>query len=427
MKTVAFLFLCVFMLHHVGVVRADTENVLDSEVETSYEHNGEFMELVIEVTGKHHFETRVGRLGEKYMLNGMSGFGERFVFYGYIEVLTDTYRTQNAFVFTLDTEGNIVYEWISEDQEHVSEIVQYYTLGEKIVLQMHKQVTIDNRYNEFLSTYFFTLEEAVDFESRISVPERLNHGVVFDDVLYLGVYENRDYLYAINHDFELYDDDVVYGIINQQAYVGKANGFVMNPARVGSEVVFGYFEIDYPGHYVIELRDENVHFTVDPVISGVTDEGVYNGSVKIDVSSGYILKNGQVFSLDSHIDAPGYYDITVEGLNGYEKTISFTITSNIDGIFDGQTYQDERILTFKGEGYLNNRLIASGLVIDEAGEYNLRIIGENGYVEQHHFKIEFSDNGSSGNNIMLYMEIGLLVSAVLLVGGWFAYQKFLKK
>ncbi len=427
MKKVTFFIVLGLMMLFASMSSATSKDVLDSHVETRDEYNGDYTELIIEVSGKHHFEKRLGTSESRYYLAGIGVFDEQFMFYGSINLVTDEARTLNAFVLTVDVDGNVVEEWIYEDFDTSTRVVEHFEIEEMVILQIEERVEIDDRISEFSKTHFVKMQENMSIDASIRLPEKLNHREVIDGVLYLARYQNRDYAYAINASFKLYDQQYVYGIINQQTYEGKASGFVLNPALIGTEVVFGYFEIEYPGHYVIDRNGETLNFTVEPTVSGVQDGGVYNQRVRIDLSAGYALLNGRVFSLDDEIVEPGEYTLTIEGLNGYQKTLAFTMMASLEGVYDGNTYDNARTLTFNGEGYLNNRLISSGTVVDEAGEYHLRIEGKNGYSEQHSFIIDFNEADDTSSNFMLFMEVGLVVSALVIVGGWFIYQKFVKK
>ena len=56
-------------------------------------------------------------------------------------------------------------------------------------------------------------------------------------------------------------------------------------------------------------------------------------------------------------------------------------------VADENYYSEGLILTFKGKAYLNNILIESGYVIEEKGDYELKIIGYNDETLIYNFSI----------------------------------------
>lgn len=123
--------------------------------------------------------------------------------------------------------------------------------------------------------------------------------------------------------------------------------------------------------------------TVENKNSKVTD-----GIIKID---GYIAKLNQEKSfLEYDSNYFGYYPVTYY-YSGDTLDLCYTtnlqVLSNPSIIMNG-IHDTNLILTFNGEGYLNNQLISSGYVICEEGDYELKIIGKGNAKALYKFSVQ---------------------------------------
>jgi hypothetical protein len=179
--------------------------------------------------------------------------------------------------------------------------------------------------------------------------------------------------------------------------------------------------IDFPGHYILQYDGFDYQFTVEPTISGVDDLASYNEPVTPFITSGKLFLNDDLFVSGSTISDPGYYELTIQGINGYQKVISFTITSHLSGVVHNQTYQEPVEMTFNGTGYLNNGFITSPFRVEDPGEYVLTIEGKNTYKETYYFAIMEPPKAYTMMDFL--RQYDLVILGVTIVGGLLVLKK----
>ena len=158
--------------------------------------------------------------------------------------------------------------------------------------------------------------------------------------------------------------------------------------------------IDEVGHHSLTMvmaddTEYTITFTVHPIIDDIEGEGVYVGAVTPNITGGDLFLNGQAYVSSTEIDVVGYHILSITGVNGYEKVISFTVTPYDFGIEDQSEHSDEILisvdsvqsLTLNGEAFDNHTTLS------KAGNYVLRIYGLNGYV----LEVEFVKHVSVEN------------------------------
>ena len=139
------------------------------------------------------------------------------------------------------------------------------------------------------------------------------------------------------------------------------------------------------------------------------------------VSGGNVMLNNDIFVSNTEINKPGNYELIINGANDYHDMIDFTITSNLEGIINNNTYLDPVNISFKGDGYLNNNFIQSPYEITESGEYILKIKGENNYLETYYFSIQ--DEVKKASLIDFIQKVDILVFVVVLISGGIILKK----
>lgn len=164
------------------------------------------------------------------------------------------------------------------------------------------------------------------------------------------------------------------------------NGVPFSSGETVSNVGYHSMRIEGVGGYVNEIA-----FTIEAKVEGVTHNSIYTMEVCPKIDSAQILLNGQRYTSGTVISLVGYHKIQIIGLNGYEKTISFTIKDNVQGITNGATYQENVIPTFNmgtsvtldGEAFTSGTPILSSNI----GIHKLKIIGVGGYEKEYVFTI----------------------------------------
>lgn len=181
------------------------------------------------------------------------------------------------------------------------------------------------------------------------------------------------------------DEDGIYGFKDDQSLPFTL--YILGEGMLNDQKETGLVDIDYPGHYRFDNGKVTDTFTLHADIQGVSEGAIYTEPFTVTVDEGHTFLNHSLYVNEQMIDEIGHHTLRVEGVGNYEKTVDFTLKSNLNGIQDGGHYQSERTLTFNGEGYLDNHRINSGITIDECGEYHLTIEGANGYSETYAFTV----------------------------------------
>ncbi len=422
MKIMAFILAIMALASHDVSATSNTDTMLGSDITVETERQGDTNVMRIRVRGEHQFDVTVESQTRRYTPSHITTDGEHFVLAGFaIQTDGDT-RRYVAFIHVYDTEGKAVYTWYTE--ENHQEVRGVFLLHDTLIFQVDEHVEMDERRTLSLqATHFMIIDFATGAMRSTSFNEALPHVERCDTLLCLYYYDTYPPRYGLDAELNVLTADAVYGITPHATYTREVEGFVLNPGLLNDELVHGAFSVAYPGHYELHYAGKILPFTVEPIIEGIEAGDVVAPGVMVVVMEGYVRLNGQPFTSGETIEAPGHHELTVEGLGGYKKTLNFTVTSNLKGIYDGNRYDTPQTLTFNGTGFLNGRLVESGVVVDEQGHYTLEIFGVNDYRETHAFDIEMQE--SNTNREMIILEVGLFaVGTVLIAGGvWWSWRK----
>lgn len=112
-----------------------------------------------------------------------------------------------------------------------------------------------------------------------------------------------------------------------------------------------------------------------PVVTGVSDQGIYNAPVTIHFNEGEATLNGQKINSETEVADDDIYELIVRDEAGNETRLHFEIDQTapiVTGIEDQEIYNQPVIIEFnEGEATLNGKSIVSGLTVDEEGKYEL--------------------------------------------------------
>ena len=179
-------------------------------------------------------------------------------------------------------------------------------------------------------------------------------------------------------------DSAIVPIANANTIYLNGEAFVSGTSV--SNVGYHSMRIEGVGGYVNEIA-----FTIEAKVEGVTHNSIYATEVCPKIDSAQILLNGQRYTSGTVISLVGYHNLQIIGLNGYEKTISFTIKDNVQGITNGAIYQENVIPTFNmGTSVtLDGIPFTSGTPIlsSNIGIHKLKIVGVGGYEKEYVFTI----------------------------------------
>ena len=109
------------------------------------------------------------------------------------------------------------------------------------------------------------------------------------------------------------------------------------------------------------------------------------------------------------------------GVNGYQKEINFTINATVEGVLNNQVYDDQVVIQFEGEGYLNNTYVESPYTVAENGDYILKVRGEGNYLETYNFQVETEEKKSTVIDFIQKYDVIFL--GVVMIGGGIILKK----
>jgi hypothetical protein len=134
------------------------------------------------------------------------------------------------------------------------------------------------------------------------------------------------------------------------------------------------------GNHTIEISGANgyqtsISFTVTETIN-IVDDTEYNKAITIDIPDCSAVLNDLEISDLYELNTPGSYTLTVFGTNGYTNEYKFTVIAVLSGIVDGQEYDGSVTAnTSIGQWYLDDEPYVSGTLITEIGHHTLKVSG----------------------------------------------------
>lgn len=161
--------------------------------------------------------------------------------------------------------------------------------------------------------------------------------------------------------------------------------------------------INLVGNYLLVVKGVNgytneYNFTIGLNLENVANGGVYDSAVAPIVNANTIYLNGEAFVSGTSVSNVGYHSMRIEGVGGYVQEISFTINVRIDGIKDGEHYQDAICPSINSDNILlNGKAYESGTVISTIGYHKIKIYGAGGYERELSFTIDVQVDGVENN------------------------------
>ncbi len=369
--------------------------------------------VAIEKTGVNPFYTTIYFAGESFIINGILKTDENFILYGSNHIIgNETYY--DALFIVIDYEGNLINK-TTVDYGDLEEVKGAYFIDGILIIHSKKS-TDDGIDFVFENNYFSAYGPEYQLLDTIEIGTEI-YKLEANDKYILFTYENDNIFDgAIRSDLSLLLPSDRIEIENNQIFIDEVHVEFLNDAFLNGELVQNGVVINYPGNYLLNYKLAEYNFVLKPIVSGFEDNQIYNNAVTPYISSGNIILNNDIFISETMISKPGNYELSITGINDYLETYNFTITSDMKGIINNQTYNDTVEISFNGEGYLNNQFVTSPVLVPEEGEYILKINGENNYLETYYFQIEKDDESVTIVDFVQKFDIVILVVA-LLTGG----------
>ncbi|OMD49739.1 S-layer homology domain-containing protein [Paenibacillus odorifer] len=151
-----------------------------------------------------------------------------------------------------------------------------------------------------------------------------------------------------------------------------------------------YYQIT-DGKDIITLSDTITLDTVKPVVSGITNDGLYNSNRTISFNEGYAMLNGSPFTSGTVVSVEGTYTFIAVDAAGNSTTIEFQIDKTaptVYGIINNGIYKADMTVTFnEGAATLNGSSFTSGATVSAEGSYKLIVTDTAGNVTTVNFSI----------------------------------------
>jgi hypothetical protein len=346
----------------------------------------------------------------------------------------DDYREFNLSGYQCFNEGTYLFGSVHIDNQnpYYDGFIGYYHDG---IVNFEY---IDLGYNELLHSLYLLDEELVvrlmvlDESGRdlvvieerfIQLSENLEFGSYFIlDHPIISIEQDHNRL-MINDDYEQGSNFALYGDLStlypddeiavKDVYEGEAEILFLNEAMINDLVYEHSAMIDYPGYYTFENDHQTSTFEVQPSIN-IIDGMVYVEPVEINLMSGQLFIDGVISPNQTTISSYGLHNLTINGINGYTKTLSFVIDYDVTGVQTNQIYTSDLHITFEGIGYLNHNFVTSPLDISDPGEYILEVVGTNDYTKRFAFEVTEPDSFNI-SQIVEYLDVGI-ATVVVVVG-----------
>lgn len=422
MKRVIFfmvLFVCLFTTTDVNAATTHTYQFDEYEIRATTTLVDGNRGYELNKIGKDPFSLLFTYPESTVHINNITEIDGNHVIYGYIHYSgANTYY--EGFITILSPSGeeldHMIYDYDTDEDVRFVHAMDNVIIVAVVSVEKNDRDQYDFlRYSIHTYDYNYTPLETFDIYQEIETFYPMDSMLLFNfnyDTLYdLGITNNLELIYP--------DDPLP--IEQDQQFTDTVSIPFLNSGVLNGEEVFHGVEITTPGYYDLLYDGYTYHFEVLPNVSGVEDGGVYNEPVTPLISSGRVYLDQDLFSSGITISEPGEYHLVIQGKGGYQEQISFTITTDLEGITHNTIYQQPVELSFQGTGYLNNGYITSPYIVEEPGEYMLRIEGENEYRETYFFTID--DPAPQYTLIDFLKQFDLAILGVTLLSGFLILKK----
>lgn len=212
-------------------------------------------------------------------------------------------------------------------------------------------------------------------------------------------------LFLLSYSNELNANDILHDI-NQASAVGIEEGgeyeeditlLLVEAEKAylnGVEVEVG-FVINQIGNHVLELYNgvtlvETINFTITPRFDENIDNELFFNKVILNLeNSGKLIVNNREKENNVSFTKVGYYNVTVEGVNGYTKDYSFTLEDYKLHTVNGTDYKYDVLVNVDSyyAVYIDNVKQTEDIAFTKYGTFEVKVLGVNGFYEIYKFNI----------------------------------------
>lgn len=408
MKKIVFFILLSFILVPTQL-KANTEYTCNNN---TFEIVKEGSTVTIVKRGVNPFIKEYGLEGHSVTPTKLYCTIDTYYFYGYSrENGGETYY--DTYLLVIDHIGNVIHQEVTDF--YLEEELSYISVLDNTLITVTNvdEERIINGQRELFFKY--TLIQSYDSEyhliNSVQYSEKLINMDTSNQLLLLSFTDFSEFDVGLDKQLKEYTSNDILTL--EQEYNKEVHIPFINEGRIDGVKYYHGVHLDYPGNYTFKYNEQSYSFTVHPEIIGVENGNSYEDEVTIYISNGNITLDGESYISGSKIDTSGKHTLVILGVNGYKKVVEFTITSNVNGVINGHGYTAPLNITFNGEAYLNNNLVTSPLVVEEEGDYLLRVRGSNGYVETYEFTYHEEQSPITVKEVVSNLDIFILVIVVI--------------
>lgn len=421
MKKTVFLFLLtivfIFNIENKVIGSEVIYQVNNKEfIITSIEEEG-IKGFTIEKTGVNPFYSKVIDSSEHYFITGIKEIEDYYILFGY-GFSRELNTEYDSLYFVLDYAGNIIKKDL-RDYGNMESIKDVYYIDDIFIAYTESVNDIEYSY-EFNSNFFTAFDHNFNYLDSIEINNKIYKTQTNDSYILIG-FNREEYDLGIRSDLSLIQKNDLLSINEGQIFTEAVTIEFINGATLNNDFIENGVTVSYPGNYTLNYNNKIYNFTIKPVISGVLNDEIYNEPITPEISGGNIILNNDIYVSNTKINKPGNYELIINGANNYIDSLKFTITSNLEGVVNNNTYLEPVNISFNGDGYLNNNFIQSPYDVTESGEYILKIKGENNYSETYYFTIQ--DEVKKAGVIDFIQKVDIIVLVVVLISGGIILKK----
>lgn len=387
MKSVVF-FLLLLLLVPRGGVSAESSYLYsfpgyDIQLTYQKDENGN-RGYRIDKMGQEPFSTVLMYEDTWLGITGVTEIEGNHVLYGYVhENGADTFY--EGLIIVLSPSGETLHKLVL-DEGVLEEVLGVYVIDQLVFVYMAGS-RMEERDIVMDRSVFYTFDYNYEPIDRLEVFDIYEDYEATDRLFVFNRAHDHCFDGAITPELEVIERSEPLSIATDQIFDGEVFIPFVDKATLNRDVHYHGVTIDYPGNYELSYNGRTYPFMVRAMVEGIEDGATYTTPVTPVVAAGNVHLNGDLFVSGTEIAKPGSYELVVRGVNGYREVWRFTIVANVSGVIHNQRYDDAVEITFDGDGYLNNNFVESPLLVEEPGEYILRVTGANDYEERYHFTI----------------------------------------
>lgn len=282
----------------------------------------------------------------------------------------------------------------------------------------------------FVITPEVNIKQNGEYDSGLVISASNVEGIYLNNEIYL----DEEITLAGNYELTIYginDYSVSYNFIIKEKLIDiKPNGVYLGsvkPSIENGEILINgkihqsgeiFTEIGIHELTIIGINDyqKTYTFTIEPIIEGVEDGKIYEGSVSINIENAQIKLNGEVIPNNTIISEVGNNTITIYGHGGFEKTITFIITPIIEGVKDGKTYYNSIKINIPNVKLLiDGKEYKNGTEYNKIGKHTLTIVGANDYYQEIHFTLKYSTDVLIQQIIIITVPITIIAGIIIVL------------